>query len=254
MTDAKPRTESEVELCDRLRDWAERLGFEVYPEVAGWDLVLVTAAPRTLGKGIHAVEVAPGEQVGIHAKLRANCEVLAQAVPGDFASHGPTWPMVAAPLTGNSFCFIASRLGIGVIEASPPVPGSRGEPRVVEEPRRSKAETVLHLPPVASRVIVAGAPSPRQLSTWRVKALRFLAFARASAGQRFAASDVKRHGLSISWVERWGIPVDWGTEMRRGKPTRVRIYRLTDNAERLPDWGYRDVAAEIAAADAKGAA
>jgi len=246
-------TGSEIELCDRLREWAERLGFEVYPEVAGWDLVLVASEPRALGR--YGQEIAPGEQVGIHAKLRANCDVLAQAMPGDWADgSAPTWPMVAAPTAGSSFRFVARRLGIGVIEAEPVAPAYRdkGDPRVVEQARRSEQKP-LALPPVASRAIVAGAPSPRVLSPWRVKALRFLSFARTATGCRFGASDVKTHGLSVSWVERWGVPVDWTTEVRRGKTARVRVYQLTDNAERLPDWGYRDVYAEMVAADAAAA-
>jgi hypothetical protein len=240
-------TESEVALCDRLRDWAERLGFEVYPEVAGWDLVLVASRPIELGR--NGQEVAAGEQVGVHAKLRANCDVLAQAVPGGL-TYGPTWPMVAVPVAGGSFRYISRLLGIGVIEAPPAAKPylTKGDPRITEDPRRSTLAP-LHLPPVASRVIVAGAPSPRVLSPWRVKALRFLAFARAAAETRFRASDVKTHGLSISWVERWGVPVDWATENRRGKPVRVRVYQLTDNAERLPDWGYLDVARELLEAD-----
>jgi hypothetical protein len=243
-------TESEVALCDRLRDWAERLGFEVYPEVAGWDLVLVASRPIELGR--NGQEVAAGEQVGVHAKLRANCDVLAQAVTDEFASSGPTWPMVGVTVAGGSFRYIAHRLGVGVIECPVPGPGpgvkSYVGTRVAVYPRRTAVKALV-LPPVASRAIVAGAPSPRVLSPWRVKALRFLAFVRAAAETRFRASDVKTHGLSISWVERWGVPVDWATENRRGKPVRVRVYQLTDNAERLPDWGYLDVARELLEAD-----
>ena len=62
---------TEVRLCDRIRAWAEALGFVVYPEVCGWDLVLV-ARDRVLQLGRHAVS--PGEQVGIHAKSWANYE------------------------------------------------------------------------------------------------------------------------------------------------------------------------------------
>lgn len=108
----------------------------------------------------------------------------------------------------------------------------------------------LPLPPVASRVISAGAPSPRVLSPWRVRALRFLAAVRERG--TFTVTDVKAHKISASWVERWGVAVDWTTEVRRGKTVRVRVYRLTTNPEKLPDWGYKDVAAELAAADAAG--
>lgn len=243
----KPRTESEVDLCDRLREWAERLGFEVYPEVAGWDLVLVAGEPRTLGR--YGQDVAPGEQIGIHTKLRANCDVLAQAVPGGL-TYGPTWPMVAVPVAGGSFRYISRLLGIGVIEAAPKP--YQGDPRITESPRRSTQEP-LHLPPVASRAIVAGAPSPRILSPWRVKALRFLAWARQN--ETWTASQLVSFGISKSFVDNFGVAVDWTIETnKQRKQVRVRTYRLTDKAERLPDWGYADVAAEIAAADAKGAA
>lgn len=243
-------TARETDLCDRIREWSERQGFEVYPEVSGWDLVLVTAEPRTLDARGRALNVMPGEQVGIHAKLRANCEVLCQAYPNadpEFVNwtHGPTFPMVAVPVAGNGFSFVAARLGIGVITS----PDERG-PRIDTLPRRAQSKP-LHLPPVASRAIVAGAPSPRQLSVWRVKALRFMAGVRATSDQRFTVTTLKAYGLSASWVERFGVAVDWTSEIRRGKAVRVRVYRLTDKAEQLPDWGYKDVAAELWAADRK---
>lgn len=80
------------------------------------------------------------------------------------------------------------------------------------------------------------------------KALRFLAFARTQA--TFTGTDIVRFGLGKSWVDNWGEAEDWTTETRRGKTVRVRTYKLTTKEEKLPDWGYRDVAAEMLAADA----
>lgn len=250
----REQTGSEVDLCDRLRDWAERLGFEVYPEVHGWDLILVADKPTALER--HGTEIQPGEQVGVHAKLRSSCEVLMQALPWNDDTPGPRHPFVAVPQAGQGFKFIAHRLGIGVIETDihgrlptwkraelPP------EIKIVGYARpRPLSVAQLKLPPIASRAIVAGAPSPRVLSEWRVKALRFLAFARGRT--TFTGSDVVRFGLGKSWVDNWGEPDDWMTEVRRGKTVRVRTYRLTTKAEKLPDWGYRDVAAEMLAAEA----
>jgi hypothetical protein len=243
---------TEAQLCDVLRDWAEGLGFAVYPEVRGWDLVLVAPEDRAIGR----LDVAPGEQVGIHAKLRANCDVLAQALPPTTGGPYPQHPFVAAPIAGQGFRAIASRLGIGVI-ATAQRPRRRrwgqpeaGGPVVLERPsvQRGAPHPPLPLPPVASRAIVAGAPSPRVLSEWRVKALRFLACARGRA--TFTVATLEAFGLGRSWVDRWGVPVDWELQRRGNRAVRVRTYRLTSKEEHLPDWGYRDVAAELALVEA----
>lgn len=274
MTDAA-RTTSEVDLCDRLRDWAERLGFEVYPEVSGWDLVLAAAEPRVLCKLDMAYEgerlgpqtIHAGVQVGIHAKLRANCEVLVQALPphDDYPNirRYPNRPFVAVPRPGEAFCVLARRLGIGVLDTEgrkphrtwrgvlEKKPDSRYEPEVRVWPRAHHHEQ-LELPPVASRAIRAGAPSPRVLSAWRANAIRFLLWARTV--ESFRVADLARFGIARNWADRWGEHVETVPEMRRGRTVRVNVYKLTTKAERLPDWGYADVAAEIAAADTSKAA
>lgn len=233
---------TEVDFCRQLREWAEAAGFVAYPEVEGWDLVLTTDAPRELGR---AFDVAPCEQVGVHAKLRANCDVLAQACayPG---IRGPTWPVVAVPVSGDGFKAIARRLGIGVIETKGG--GYKKDcTRVTQAPRRSKETPPLVLPAIACRSILAGSPSPRQLSPWREKALAFLRFARANDG-KITVADLKTHGLSVSWVDRWlsGTGVRVKQRNARGKEVSVMTYRLHCNQRQLPDWGYQDVAAELA--------
>jgi hypothetical protein len=244
----KKASESEVDLCDRLRDWAERLGFDVYPEVHGWDMVLVSSEPRTLGR--YGLAVAPGQQVGIHAKLRPSCEVLAQAIV-DPAWRRPHFPFVAVPQAGQGFRVIARHLGIGIILSDSAGRrlarwGESKDPQITvsSEPPRDPGEVKpLELPPIASRAISAGAPSPRVLSPWRVKALRFLKHARAEG--TFRVSTVLGFGLSKAWVERWGDPIDWTVEIKRGKQVRVRVYKLVEKSQALPDFGYEDVAQEL---------
>jgi hypothetical protein len=254
---------SEVDLCDQIRDWAERLGFDVYPEVAGWDLVLVADKPlsfRSLQTSRRfedpAPDVLPGDQVGIHAKLRPNCDVLLQACPWNPDAPGPRLPFVAVPRAGSGFCGVAHRLGLGVMETDPFGRfkfEARSEVKISEFPRRRPDDVKqLTLPPIASRAIAAGAPSPRVLGEWRVKALRFLTFARDR--DTFTCTDLVGFGLSKSWVERFGEPEGWTEETRRGKVVRVRTYKLTAKAERLPDWRYGDVYAEMLAAEAKDVA
>lgn len=259
------KTDTEVDFCDRLREWAERQGFDVYPEVHGWDLVFVSAERRTLDR-FNIIE--PGQQVGIHAKMRASFEVVEQALPpppDGIGWHYPTFPMVAVPSAGGAFARICAHLGIGVIVGELPrrkwqtwggkrearAQRRQEDPRVSRWPKAQGYEPLL-LPPIASRTIVAGSPSPRVLSDWRVRALRFLAFARGV--ESWSTADLDRFGVGRSWADRWGEYIDTRSEVRRGRKVRVHFYRLTDRADRLPDAGYKDVAAELLAKDAETAA
>lgn len=237
---------TEAQLCNRIRSWAENLGFDVFPEVFGWDLVLRLRDGGLLSVQIgERTSVKPGEQVGIHAKLRSNCDVLAQAMtpPGHMAPY-PTFGMVAVPVAGFGFRLLARRLGIGVLVTDrenmrTTVP----EPTVVVPPRRSEKGVTLPLPMLASRAIAAGVPSPRVLSTWREKALKFLRWARQHDG-RLTRANLIEHGLTVSMADRWFV--DTGDRARtRGRS--CWLYRLTDNRQALPDHGYEDVYAELCA-------
>lgn len=225
---------TEADLCDRIREWAEAAGFEVYPELQSWDLVLVAKMDRTLD----LLDVRMGEQVGIHAKLRANCEVLAQALFPDWESMPyPDYAVVAVPKFGDGFSSVARRLGIGVITVE-----YSAKPVMRCHPRRAIGRPPLPLPSVASRAIRAGTPSPRQLSKWRESALTFLRWARAAADGRITLADLKRHGISRHWAQTWLVSTG-----ERGKDGRTLVYRLTDDARALPDHGYEDVYAELCA-------
>lgn len=244
---------TEVDLCERVRDWLERCGFEVYPEVAGWDLIAVRLAPGQLAVRGRDRTVLALEQVGIHAKLRANCDVLAQAMRDDDHRRYPAHPFVAVPRPGQAFVRVARQLGLGVIDSDGrkrrPAWKTRADPAGAVDPvavawPQAHGNPQLVLPPIASRVIVAGAPSPRSLSPWRVKALRFLIWARQQ--ESFAASDVAGFGLRPHWAQSWGLLLRY--EPRRNKAGRsynCPVYRLRTEPELLPDAGYKDVAAEL---------
>ena len=255
-------TETEVHLCERVRDWLERLGFDVYPEVGGWDLVATTAEPRRIEKYSGRV-VRPGEQVGFHAKLRASCQVLAQAIPPPSDGLGyryPRWPYVVAPSPGVGFRIVARHLGIGVVDAAPERARRRRrrtvsgalvvDPEVVVDPGYAPGPKSLQLdlPPIASRAIVAGAPSPRSLSKWRIGALRFLIWARRR--ETYAPADLDGFGINRRWAERWGELVRYEPRANRaGRSYNCPVYRLTERAGVLPDAGYRDVLTELEAAE-----
>lgn len=263
---------SEADFCARLRAWAEGRGFVVYPELDGWDLVLVAPHGGITGFGgtLYA-----GDQVGVQAKLRPSFEVLDQcAMPGGEAgpldpTEGPAFRFVACPApAGTAFLRICSRLNVGVILEEATF-------TVAHASRRERREP-LALPPIASRSIAAGAPSPRQLSPWRVKALTFLAFARDTmGGENLTMAHLRAHGLNKSWAQEWMIPMGWtygereatssqrsytghlrlqasgrAIEHRAGgrAVVKVRLYRLRADPEAMPDHGYEDVYAELAAA------
>lgn len=241
---------TEVELCERVREWAERIGFVVYPEVDGWDLVLV---PEKAVRLDMTHDVDPGHQVGVHAKLRANCDVLAQAMPRR-RHRRPHIPLVAVPRPGPGFREVARALGIGVIDTEPARryrwqktnPGRhQHDPVVCGWPVKVGTDSPLVLPPIASLAIQAGSPSPRVLSDWRVKAIRFVAWARAEGS--FTIADLERQGIGRHWAERWGDFLETRAVVRRGRPVRINVYSLTDRPV-LPDRGYEDVAAELLAA------
>ncbi len=241
-------TPSEAAFCERLRTWAENLGFTVYPEIDGWDMVLCAEReimidiPRSLEEGWAAYQqVGAGVQIGIHAKLRASADVLAQAV-GPLAHHDPAYPalpFVAVPRHGPGFAVLARHCGVGVICEWEDTFVVRVRPRPGRTPRP------LSLPPIASRAIQAGAPSPRALGDWRIKALRFLEWARAQ--ESIVLEDVRRFGLHPSRFAKWLRPVGFRYADGKGKRAVVKLttYRIREGKSTLPDVGYEDVMAEL---------
>lgn len=171
---------SEAALCEAFVQWAIPQGWRVYPETAGWDLLLV--GPE-------------GHQLGVQAKLRLNAKALAQATPSrpSFSTwgrdRGPDFRAILVPEISD-LSEIATMIGIAVIT---PVADSRGVLTGFDyttgvyddllKPARGLAEWVLtdwnpaerevlpdYIPDVA-----AGVSSPRTLSPWKVAALRVLA-------------------------------------------------------------------------------
>jgi hypothetical protein len=229
---------TEADFCDQIRAWAEAAGLEVYPEVSGWDLVLVARMDCQPGR----LDLRMGEQVGIHAKLRANCEVLAQCLPPAWErSAYPDYAVAAAPKVGRGFRDVARHLGIGVL-----VGCYGGAIGFREQPRRVAGYPQLKLPAVASRAIRAGVPSPRVLSPWRERALSFLRWARANDG-RISLNDLRAFELSLTRARLWLVDTGDRTPPAAGQRPRF-LYRLTAEAHRLPDHGYEDVYAELCAA------
>lgn len=203
-----PRVEpfgTEAALCALLRAVASDVGWTFYPETGGWDAVLV---------------LPDDTQVGIQAKLRANVDVIAQAiVPAPRV--GPDVHAVLVPTCSRAFRDVAGELGIAVLVGSSLRASPYSDPRrylsgVVEKaPRSTHLPGRCWLPPFVPD-LPAGVPAPRVVSAWRVAAAQLCADLRT--GLEPTRAELERRGLSpSSWCGRWLEPID-GTRPRRYRP------------------------------------
>lgn len=243
---------TEAELCQQFRTWAEARGWLVHPEVSNWDMVLVPSSmgvhdDSALGDLVKSPCFTPGQsdQVGVQAKLLGNVDVLAQAL-GDRRT-GPSWRLVVVPRPSTNFIEVARHLGM-MVAANEVKTGYHGFARGLPAKWRQAPDGFkihgrgapvlvnkqLTLPPIVTN-LVAGGPSPKQLTPWRVKALRLCRLLR-TAGY-LTPEDFKREKVDKRvWVERWlDICKDSGTI----------TYTVRAGAE-LPDEGFEEISAALA--------
>lgn len=168
---------TEADLCRRF---IAAVGDEwiIYPETAHWDLLLVRKAD--------------GFQVGIQAKLRFNTDVINQTLDEYGSYHAdrmaPDCRAVLVPAyEGNGFDRICRYIGLTVISVNPErpkgEPGWRWQSRVFE-PALPKldggandewhewAPTHRHRLPEYVPDVTAGSPSPVQLTSWKIAAIK----------------------------------------------------------------------------------
>jgi hypothetical protein len=208
---------TEAALCTAFTEAARRSGFVVYPEVLGWDLVLV-------GVG--------GVQIGVQAKMLASWRVLWQATgPGVIY---PDHRAVLVPRMPYEFRDLAHRLGLITYEDVDIQLVTHQHGRKIELPRHAGAGGAhrLPLPSVVPESVVAGAPSPRQLTRWREAVL--LISAALDAHGRVSGRQVTQAGLRVSnltsrgWLKRTG----WTRGRLSGG-----LYERGGNA--IPDEGWK---------------
>lgn len=223
----EPMPAREAELCERFAAAARHQGWEPYPEVGGWDLVLVWRGEPTRF-------LRTGDQIGVEAKLRAGVEVLAQVLQrGRY--QGPDFRAVLVPKASKDFRFLARELRVPIYDLRDcairrraswgdwpviqPADGLRWEPK-----RR------LWLPPVPLQA-PGGQPAPRRLTSWRVAALRLCTLIRDRGF--LTSADFTREKIAIStWRDRW-IKPDYAA------PREGRLLRYVPIPGRgLPDAGY----------------
>lgn len=218
----------EASLCDMfIRDMRAMGGWTIYPETAGFDILLVRDAT--------------GHQLGIQAKLQLNAKVADQILPDWFhpyeaARPGPDFRAVIVPCITESNGGIAKMLRILGVQVLAPDGSFRGS--VKFKLSRWRDNDVRELDANAGKLmewnlawydwnppsrcdlptivpdVRAGVPSPIQLTPWKIGALKVLAdleldgFVTAKS-VRSHNVDARRFCASDGWLTplgggRWG--------------------------------------------------
>ena len=186
---AKPRQvyDSEAAMCADFCTWARQQGWVPYAETAGWDILLVGS---------------DGTQIGVHAKLKFNMQVLGQVVHSFYDEvHGSTGePDFRAVLTPDRDYTAAEIAGALGLQHFFPSQFNRGlfSPDLSGKDRYSDARWHFWNPAKRCKLpeyipdVAAGSPAPVQLTEWKIKALRICATLESRG--KVTRDDFKRHG------------------------------------------------------------
>lgn len=177
-------------------------GWVSYAESCGWDILLVRKAD--------------GFQIGIEAKLKLNLLVVAQALedgrPYAAESPGPDCRAVLVPDEGvGALDLIAGYIGFTIIRVhapggwqgtfSPPLPKAEGRGGFGAEGWFECGPAARHVLPDYVPDVVAGSPSPVQLTAWKIAAIKMS----ITLDQRgyVTRADFKAHGIDYRrWIAR----------------------------------------------------
>lgn len=186
--------ESERALCESFAEYIKPRGWEVHRETSDFDLLLVCREPGTN----HLVQ--PGDIVGVQAKLRPSVEVLAQALPHWTKTRGPDFHMVLVPESRGDFKDVARALRIVVADYSKTSRlGERREWRLSHFYRHYYDKKPWYPDFVAD--VPAGVQSPRQITKWKIAAIRLCLLAEHRGW--VTSLDFAKAGLFMDrWVQR----------------------------------------------------
>lgn len=187
----RPIPETEVQLCEELITRARLEGFAVFPEVSDWDLIIVDS---------------DGVQLGVQAKMRANVDVIGQAIRRRSRINGPRHRAVLVPKANGSFYQVARALGLHVFTFRS-IGSRRYREKVIRFSTMKEWKGKPYwLPPVPSSC-PAGSPSPRPLTQWRVRAIELCLLLEEKG--HLTGEDFKRAGINQStWLQRCELKRD----------------------------------------------
>lgn len=237
-----PKFESEAALCAAfIADIHEQRGWIVYPETAGFDILLVREDT--------------GHQLGLEAKLTLNAKVADQIIPGPGSAAyygcpwGPDWRGIIVPAITEASAGIAKMLGIlGVMTFTPERDYSRqrwgGDWKErwkfsIEEPGYYDLHwhdwnPGLRCPlPELVPSVAAGVPAPIQLTPWKIGALKVMADLEldgfvTSKSVRERGVDPRRFCAADGWLTPLG-DAKWGA----GRIPRFDLQHPTEYAQIL---------------------
>lgn len=171
-----PAFESEVALCSAFIDAVDKRIWTPYAETAGWDILLARRAD--------------GFQIGVQAKLQFNVDVVVQAIEEyghwSAAAAGPDCRAVLVPAGGiRKLARVCDYIGVIVLSVYPQTStrhyGHRIEPGLPDRSDSYRgggsawhewAPAERHKLPEYVPDVAAGAPSPLQLTEWKIKAIK----------------------------------------------------------------------------------
>lgn len=243
---------NEADLCDTF---IKALGPEwvVYPESCGWDILLSRHSD--------------GAQIGVQAKMRPSMEVLVQAISPKLTEPGPDYHAVLLPdqtyvrkgrehrgLSGP-WPQLATALNVWAIVLDeqqgystwPIDPDHDRDPKCartgsLDAMSRDPKGWIWHhptrhtLPEFVPRVR-AGVPSPKQLTPWRISAIRLCIKLREQG--HLTSDDFRAAGVDL---QRWTLKAWLQPDGKIG-----RLTRYVAGPTPLPDADYPDIVAQMTA-------
>jgi hypothetical protein len=225
---AKVRSQKEGELVDLFLEHVRACGFKAFPETADFDVLLVATEVCT---GFKA-----GDQIGVEAKIRANIDVMYQALPR--RGSGPHYYVILVPDATHQYREIATALGITVVTKemiNVSRPGRSIFNRI--RARRHEPTALCWVPDCEIPGMRGGIAGPKKITKWKMNAVK-LCMLGVSRGY-LRAQDFHEAGIRMDlfvkneWVKQHGKEAG-----PNGRP--VNTYVLVDE-NNPPHLKYMDV-------------
>lgn len=228
---------------------ARAQGWRVFPETAGFDVLLVATDQVT------AAGIKPGDQLGVEGKKAGNLKLLTQVRPQRNALKGPHFHVAVVPRATEEFREIAMALNVMVVEAC--TRGWRNGVRVWE---RSEFKYDLRFfPPLFRQYyeepcwhpdvevwVPPGVNSPKRMSPWKIKAVKLCVLGKRKGF--LTSADFRAAGVSMSvWRGRWLKESD----TRRGRHKAYTLWEVDYPYDPPPHLKYPEIVAAVSADDAE---